>query len=592
MSNRSEKNVHHNSEEQEINFYVMKRNIPLDQIRTMLKHRKLSEDKMESFITKIEEMRRRCLKYAQKFIAKNDNHYGEHNIPQIINNANKFAERHELTLIEKESIIDLVLKTDVNGLYNPDNNENELKLTEMAKFMGEELVSNRVLNLDNKDVVYLHEIEKMYELYNPLYEDMKRQTSMYRDCAPEAITGKYDVNKHNMSTHIHPVVVALFLPKVEALEKRMLYSNVGRTVLNRALPYVTKEVSYNTSIEGHADHELRTDIILDPNSLAYFSNDTPINNMLKRFKIQIELWKNIQSLRSGRYYASGYDEEGINGFLRALSTYDWSFYDSPEMFHIQDEGTVLRKLLAVFSFRPSLATISSMTGNTLSSNYSIIQRKTHIFIPIINVRLPNALNLTQSTSQITSQSTFNLSSSLDQSDWYIENKILVPKHKNIVYSRDVLFFYVNRRFQAVNTKMDVNARYVTVPVQTWNIGQSSVNETLLSFQDNIQVNAQTFCLRSVVTIFKPPVDGHISVGSTAIITTNAPDDVRTQYLYYNPLVVGYVHVNNETGTQNNYMSQNDPITIIPRGDLFQDNNVNFINEVGKCGTIFMYVNKQ
>jgi hypothetical protein len=35
--------------------------------------------------------------------------------------------------------------------------------------------------------------------------------------------------------------------------------------------------------------------------------------------------------------------------------------------------------------------------------------------------------------------------------WYLENGIVIPKQNQIVYSREVIFFYVNRRFQSIHS---------------------------------------------------------------------------------------------------------------------------------------------
>jgi hypothetical protein len=332
--------------------------------------------------------------------------------------------------------------------------------------------------------------------------------------------------------------------------------------------------------ELEAEWEMTYDIVKDPNSLAYFSDDSPITNMMKRFKIQIELWKNVLSLRQGRYYAAGYEEDGINGFLRVLSQYDWSFFDSPDMFHVQDEGTVLRKLLAVFSLRPTFAQISSLTNKTVMgySNFTGLARTTFLNIPIINVRLPTLLTSVPSGS-------IHLNNAMAQSDWYIENKMLVPKNKSVIYSGDLVFFYANRRYQSVNiANLSLNFRYTSVPMQTWNVGHTAVNESLLNFDERIKIGKDDFYLRSVVMVYKPPVADHVSVGSSAVIVKRSgPGVAAPVYLHYNPVLANYMFQSPSGGYR-----ANDPITGLPATSTPGSGLPNFSEQAKKFGTIFVY----
>jgi hypothetical protein len=542
----------------------------------------MNEDKVESTINKLMEAKERIRKYANRFIEKIDQHYGLHDIPTIVKKAVKFAEKHQLSNIEREVIISMAMKGDVYNTFNPIN---DLKYSEMSKFMGIESPAGQVLNIQSKDYAPLNEVVKLFETTRILHMDIKNQLALYRDCAYEALSGEFDRNKHNLSTHIHPVVVALFLPKIEAIEKRMLYSNLGRVVLQRALPYLNKHVQlYDNVLNGEleAEWELTCDIIQDPNSLAYFSDDTPITNMMKRFKIQIELWKNVLNLRQGRYFSVGYDEnDGINGFLKTLGQYDWTYFDSPDMFHLQDEGSVLRKILAVFSVRPTYAQISSLQQRSFMgfANFTGLARTTFLRIPIINVRLPavapNNLNLPMPQ--------IHLERAINQSDYFIENKLLVPKNKSILYSRGIVFFYVNRRFQNTTlANLTYKFNYTNVPYQTFNVGQTSVNDLAVGFEYNMKLGNEVFDLRSVVTVYRPPISENVSVGSSCVVIHSAAPGVTGDHFYYNPLLANHAFDN---GTS---VETNKPITVIhPTAN--GPNEVGFVEMAQKYGTVFMYV---
>jgi len=565
-----------------MDFFVKNSDIPVEQVRAILRHRKMNEDKIESMIMKLQEARDRVRKYARRFIEKIDQHYGLHDIPTIVKKAAKFAEKNQLSNTEREVIVQTAMKGDVYNTFNP---LNDLRYSEMSKFMGIESPAGQVLNIQSKDYAPLNEIVKLFETTRVLHLNVKNQLALYKDCAVEALNADYDKNKHELTSHIHPVIVALFLPKIDALEKRMLCSNIGRVVLQRSLPYLQKPVKlYDNVLVGEleAEWELTCDIVQDPNSLAYFSDDTPITNMMKRFKIQIELWKNVLNIRQGKYYSASFDEnDGINGLLRALGSYDWTYFDSPDMFHIQDEGSVLRKILAVFSIRPTFAQISSLSQRSFMgyANFTGLARTTFLRIPMINVRLPTLApnNLGYPVPQV------HLERAINQSDYFIENKLLVPKSKSVLYSRNIVFFYVNRRYQTVNVaNLTYKFSYTNVPYQTFNVGQTAINDLNVGFEPTLRLGQDVFSLRSVVTVYRPPIAENVAVGSSCIVTRLSSPGVASDYFYYNPLLA-----NTMVEVGDSYR-QSRPITVIRRRAQ-GPNEIGFDDVAQKFGTIFMYV---
>lgn len=570
-----------NSNQEETNFdFYLKHDIPVEQVRSMLRHKKMDDDKIEDSVNKLTEARERVRKYARKFIEKIDQHYGLHDVPSIIKKAVKYAEKHELTSAEKDAVVSMALKGDAGSNFTL---LNQLKYSEMSKFMGIQTTGGEVLNLQAKDHKPLNEIVSLFEASRIVHTDIKNQLALYRDCAIEAVTADYDRNRANLSIHIHPVVVALFLPKIEQLERRMLYTNMGRIVIQRSTPYTNRHIPvWDNAIHGEMEAEwhLTIDIVNDPNSLAYFSDDTPITNMHKRFRIQVELWKNVLNLRQGRLYSlAGYDaDDGITGLLRVLSTYDWSYFDAPDMYHIQDEGTVLRKLLAVFSLRPTFAQMTTLSPRAVLgySNFNALQRTTFLNIPVINVRLPTVMQQQQPV--------VSLDKALSQTDFFIEHKTIVPKFRSVMYTQNLLFFYVNRRYQAINVaRLDFRVAYTSVPYQSWNVGQTAINDNPVQFNYVQPVGDKQLHLRSVVTVYRPPLAENVVGGSSAIVIP-APNSGRNinENFYYNPLLANYMY--EEGGS---YQS-NRPITLIARDTPSRPNSVCVTELAEQYGSVFVY----
>jgi hypothetical protein len=381
-----------------------------------------------------------------------------------------------------------------------------------------------------------------------LHAAVKNNLSMYRDCAQEALVGKYDENKDNVQLHIHPLVIAMFLGKIDTFEKRMLYSNFGRMVVQRSQPYLRKYLNLNDNYlpgELECDLELAFDIAKDPNSLSYFTDESPIANLLKRFKIQIELWKNVISLRQGRFYSkSEYDaDDNITGFMKVINSFDWTYFDSPDAAQVQDECTILRKLLGVFSYRPIFSQVSAFV-NSIGvgySNISQIARSTFTNQPLISVRIaPNSTPV-------------NLASVMNQSDWFVENKMIVPKNRSVMYCNGPAIFAVNRKYQSVSfANLSMGFRYVSLPQNF--TGITSINETELALQDEIRIGSDRFGLRSAVVVNKPPVANYVATGCSAIVIQ--PRDIsvgrnRPIYYYYNPSTAAILFQNSAGNYQRN-----------------------------------------
>jgi len=565
--------------------------MPSAQIVAVLKAQRKDPKEIDAFMAKYETAKKRIGKLVRKFVEKIEQQYGHLDVPELIKKGIKFAAKHNFTDAEKESFIRHVLKgeNDTPFGFNQDLNH-----TEMSKFLGFSTYnSGQMLEIKATDQRILDEIVRKYNETRFLHTSIKNQVVNYRDCAPEALTGKYDRTKHNVSMHIHPVLFALFVPKITALEQRMLYANIGRMVAHRAQPYIRNVNLTDSYLPGEldADAELAFDIARDPNSLAYFSDEQPIANLLKRFLIQIKLWHNVLNLRQGRYYSvNDYDtDDGITGLLKILNSYDWTFFDSPDLYQVQDEGTILRKLLAVFSFRPSFTQISPLSpispfanrSGLGHSNIANIAKATFINTPVVNIKLPSVVSGGTAAP-------VSLRSALSQSDWYVENRMLVPKHKSVIYSRNVAFFYTNRKYQAVNfANIEMSFRYVNLPMTHTNV--TSINETELHFQDVLPIGSERFELRSVVVVQKPQVTGHVSTGCCAFVVQNKTDLVPAKaYYYYNPQGASFMQADPSNGGK---FEEPNPVSLVLEHEVsspgFAD-KVGFYETARKFGTIYMY----
>lgn len=594
MSSKTE-NFHRNSTEQSgVNDdyeYFITSDLPIEQIINVLRLKGSSDKEIDASIEKIKEARARIHKVINKFLGKINSTYSHLDIPQIIQKGMMHANKYGLSEAEKKVFIQHVMKGDINGAYTY---QNQLMYTPMAKFLGFDFIHGQMIKIGPADHSKLNELYALYESTKHIHTNLKANIANYRDCAPEAISGPYERNKHNVNLSIHPLIAALFFPKVEYLEKQMLYTNIARMVLSRAQAYLRDfnfHLQSNISpLELNAEFELAHNIAHDPNALEHFRDDTPIDNIIKRYRAQIELYMTVDNLRQGRYYSTGYDaNDGISGLVRVLNSYEWTFFDSPDAFAVHDEGTLLRRLLAIFSCRPTFTQLSSFTNRYGLGMTTVtgLSKTVFVNIPVINIKLPIDLVGNQ-------VHTIQLDRAMSQSDYFIEHKALVPKNKSVIYSNQVAFFYANRRYPSINfNNSNMTLRYMSLPATF--INQTTINKTLIHFNNRFRIGRDSFDLRSVVVLQRPPINGvDIATGCSAIIVVdpNSPtsfyqNNGASTYIHYNPSIASIQYYDgNQPQGQSQFVS-NTPVTYIDESTN-DPSRLGFLQEARERGTIFFY----
>jgi len=212
-------------------------------------------------------------------------------------------------------------------------------------------------------------------------------------------------------------------------------------------------------------------------------------------------------------------------------------------------------------------------------------RVSFLHTPIINVKLPRFPNSSMSAP-------VRLSSALSQTESFVENKMIVPKHKMVFHSRDLLFFYVNRRYHSVNLASMETAhhlQYMTLPGTISNV--TRVNQTDLHFDERFPIGSSNnmFYLRSVVVLNDIPKSEFATIGcSSIVISRNAPPGLHRPnpvYFYYNPVTANLMYVDPNT----RQYTTNKPIMTIP--DHRTHIGPGFYDLARKFGTIFVYSDK-
>ncbi len=219
------------------------------------------------------------------------------------------------------------------------------------------------LKIKESEQGVLSEILSMWQRSSSLHKSVFMHSLMYDDCSLVAMTGEFKRDKHVASNYIHPIIACMFLPKFDIFEFHMLYSNFGSII---------KAKHEKKPIITEPDALLYNDMITDPNDVVC-DISSPITDIRNRYKVQISLWETVLKLRSGNYY----EANPISDFLQVLNECRNNLYDNADLAYNQDEGAIMRKILSIFSLRPTfiatkpIYTIASFVASPFSASVNM-----------------------------------------------------------------------------------------------------------------------------------------------------------------------------------------------------------------------------
>jgi len=493
-----------------------------------------------------------------------------------------------------------------------DNNQNNPALrSKINRSLGSSQCSTSTdegLNINESEHRTLSEIIDLFNKTKFLHKSVFMQSLMYTDCSLVAMTGKFNRDKHIASNYIHPLIACMFLPKFDIFEIHMLYANFGSIIEAR---------KNKKPIVSEPDALLYYDITSDPNDVVCDVN-SPIADIKNRFLVAIELWETVLKLRNGNYY----DVNTVNDLITVLNKCRNNIYDNTDLVYNQDEGSILRRLMSVFSLRPtiiytkplySLASygafpqglgfgsqafgnpafglgMSNCPTNNPFSPYPFNNQPVYTVtqIPMIYVHIPP---YTKDAKPIDLR--------INQTLWINENKTIVPKEQSVIHSKEVLIFYVNRRIQSVQIKTFANPLSFSQLPMTMSSFEK-LNRHPVSISDRISIGRpdDIYYLRSVVAVTETEItqgekSTSIITGCTGLIMThrNFTDIVfEPQYYLYDP-VGASIPVPSPNPEDRGYIL-NKPISYIEpyfaTPDMGEYKQPSFFERASQNGTIFIY----
>ena len=445
----------------------------------------------QAFVEKYTSITKRAKKFAQLIKDKYGN--SEYPFHIILEKAEKYKNKHSLSELEFNEF-QRIYENELVGLksteiFIPSTNLQQVLGSVTVDYQG---FTNKLTDTDYK---ILQEILKLNASTKHLHSTVFIQSLQYEDLATEALTGKYNSQFNYGSDHVHPVVAALFLPKIDVLETHFIRSNISNIVKTR----------YNKENFTNIPDALLYDAFTkDPNDVVCDAKSTLVD-LYNRAQLQSNLWSEIIGLRSGKYYNSS-----SRNFISAVDSCKMNRHDSPELIYGRHDGTIFKRILSAFSFRPTMLHTITAAPQFTTNPYQQHIRPVSFHVPMINLKIPIDNN---------NNNPILLSDAFEQVQHLFVNGYVVPKQTSLVLSNGVLFFYVDRRANIVyNSQSMPSFTFNKIPSAI--SGFDRLNRRPVNFEEEIRIRSNKYKLRSVVVSEVNILSGQndVVIGSSAMFT--------------------------------------------------------------------------
>lgn len=401
-------------------------------------------------------------------------HYANMNYDEILERCKKIFESERLNTKEIELFHKIYAFMHKKSLYNQTQNK---KMTDTFGNIKPAVIQNNNYKQNNENQQYIDEIMTIAKTNKNEFMRAVFQSNLYTNDEVTNLLFAHNPSysefvNDNVTCAIHPVIIALFALKINILDNRIIHTNLAKIIVDRL---------NNEPLRTKHDFEFYMDLITNQQQIVCDKFNT-FADLKKRVNIQETLRDTIWNLRGGKLY----DCKNIS-FLNTIDDCSLNPVESPIYNFIRDEGTVLRRILNVFCIKPTFVT--TMPVFDLTRRTMPIHKMDKL--SMINVNLPN--QIVDSYNE-----PVDLKAGLDTPHWYYENGLIVPKKQNILYSKELLIFYVNRKFRSMPSVYNNVYRYRRLPVSIGN--HERINRHEVNYKFYQKVNQQLFRLQSVVCV--------------------------------------------------------------------------------------------
>ena len=448
----------------------------LNQLTKKYNNRDLAQKIQNMFIQKYQKISKRANKFAQIIAAK----YQASPMPYHLRLEKALKYKQQYNLSDDEfALFRRIYELELRGVGK---DEVFRPVTNMSKVLGAPSSSwgaNQEFNVTDKEFKHLQEILKVEAESRHLHKNVFVQSMTYTDCDMKVpVTSVFRPElKHKLTSHVHPVVVALFWPRFKSVESRFLHSNIAGLIKSR---YEKKPIG------SKSNYELLYDLRVDPNDIVC-DDSSPMLDLCNRAKLQVALWNNVLNLRNGLVFANSGAE-----LTAAVDMCRMNKNDTPDIMFGRHDATVLKRLVSAFSFRPTIVkSLPHATNPSYFSNYNVTVRPTINSISMINMRLPfdpatsDPLSVRKATEE---QHQF----------FMLHNGKFESRRTQLFYSKEVCIFYIDRRTTHIKLKDYKPFSLNNLPSAM--IGLEKVSIHPIAYDGDIKIQHREYKLKSVLCI--------------------------------------------------------------------------------------------
>lgn len=363
--------------------------------------RKFGDDKVfdmvqEAYFERLASIRKRSIKFT-KLIERKYGMYG-HPLHIILNKAIKYKKKYNLSEEEFELFRQYYQKS-MNIRTNGTKYDVLVPNTNMAKVFGDDPYTNNKIHVSDGDHKLVKEILTLHDLNRSLWQQVTLQSITYN--SSDMIMRNFEVGSSgaptvyqndpkttNFSSFIHPVIAAMFLPKIAKFDEYFLFTN---------LAYILRCKYRGEPISTYHSYLMLYNLVTDPMDVVC-STDSPLKDIVSRVMLQVTLWKNVHRLRNGMVYDS-YNSFAAADLMAHIDNCKLSTYDAPDLMMIGDENVIIRRLLSALAYRCAtmysvpttfpLLVANGTNPNMQVSAFNIPVNLTQVTkVPMLYIRLP------------------------------------------------------------------------------------------------------------------------------------------------------------------------------------------------------------
>lgn len=393
--------------------------------------------------------------------------------------ANRMKSEYRLNKDELRYLIDLTLRDDSKSVKQNRILNDNTNLNRIGVVLGfPEDMPTGGLTYKEEEQDFLDNILNIYSLSKQQHELLSKQSLLYsNDNLKDTIT---DSNPLTTDNFIHPVLFGLFFTKNDYLDN---------VILHGSIPNIIKLKYEGRVLDNQSDTMLHYNLISDMNET---SKDNPIEDLMNRSFVQLNIWDNVKKMRDGFYFKS--DQEA---FMNSLDNIPIHSMDFMSLNDVKDADYVLRKILNTFSIRPIVVGTKINNSDNLMSNIRTI--------PVINVslNLQNDMNIILRQiygEKITNLSHTNASINLEQYTKFnhtihVQDGSLYGSHEEIVHANEIFVMYVNR------IKLNIDESKIgnwdsTLPLILPD--HKTIDDTHVNYLETYTIGTQEFRLKAVI----------------------------------------------------------------------------------------------